>query len=135
MWSEEASGSAEVPAPATAVESELSVSSDEADAAAVVEAETLAKSEAFSDQDTPKEPDAPFSFVADPEGVPVSVHSSSYWEAMTMPDATFLGVALGARAAREGVEVPGGTYLGSRSSSELMIKHADGATDFDRPRA
>ena len=52
-----------------------------------------------------------------------------------MPDATVLGVALGARAAREGAEVPGGTYSGSRSSSESMIKCADGATDFDRPRA
>ena len=55
------------------------------------------------------------SFVADPEGVPVSVHSSSEWEAVTTPDATVLGVALGARAAREGVEVHGGTYSGSRS--------------------
>ena len=52
-----------------------------------------------------------------------------------MPDATVLGVALGARAAREGAEVPGGTYSGSRSSSEPMIMCADGATDFDRPRA
>ena len=52
-----------------------------------------------------------------------------------MLDATVLGVALGARAAREGAEVPGGTYLGSRSSSDPMIKRADGATDLDRPRA
>ena len=96
---------------------------------------TSAESEASSDQDTHKEPDAPSSFVADPEGVPVSVRSSSYWEAVTTPDATFLGVALAARAARDGVEVPGGTYSGSRSSSEPMIMHADGATDFDRPRA
>ena len=70
--------------------------------------------------------------MADPEGVPVSVHSSSDWEAVTTPDATFLGVALGERATREGVEVLGGTYSGSRSSSEPMIKRADGATDFDR---
>ena len=96
---------------------------------------TSVASETSSDQDTPKEPDAPSSFVADPEGVPVSVRSLSDWEAVTTPDATFLGVALGARAAREGAEVPGGTYSGSRSSSELIIKRADGATDFDHPRA
>ena len=100
------------------VESELSASSDEVDAAAVAGEGTSAEPEASLDHDTPKEPDAPSSFVADPEGVSVSVRSSSYWEAVTMPDATFLGVALGARAAREGVEVPGGTYSGSRSSSE-----------------
>ena len=96
---------------------------------------TSAEPEASPHHDTPKEPDAPSSFVADPESVPVSVRSSSDWEAVTTPDATVLGVALGARAAREGAEVPGGTYSGSRSSSEPMIKRADGATDFDRPRA
>ena len=73
---------------------------------------TSAEPEASSDNDTPKEQDAPSSFMADLEGVPVSVHSSSDWEEVTTPDATFLGVALGARAAREGVEVPGGTYSG-----------------------
>ena len=77
---------------------------------------TSAEPEASSDHDTPKEPDAPSSFVADSEGVPVSVRSSSDWEAVTTPEATFFGVALGARAAREGVEVPGGTYSGSHSS-------------------
>ena len=97
------------------LESELSASSDEADAAAVAGARTSAEPEAFSDQDTPKEPDAPSSFVADPEGVPVSVRSSSDGEAVTTLDATFLGVNMGARAAREGVEVLGGTYPGSRS--------------------
>ena len=91
--------------------------------------------EASSDQDTPKEPDAPSLFVADPEGVPVSVRSSSDWEAVTTPDATILGVALGARVAWEGAEVPGGMYLGSRSSSEPTTIQADGATDLDRPRA
>ena len=96
---------------------------------------TSAEPEAFSDHDTPKEPNAPSSFFADLEDVPVSVHSSSDWEVVTTPDATFLGVALGARAAREGVEVPGGTYSGSRSSSEPMTMRADGATDLDRPRA
>ena len=95
---------------------------------------TLAEAEASLDHDTPKEPDTPSSFVADPEGVPVSVRSSSNWEAVTTPDATFLGVALGARAAREGVEVSGGTYSGSRSSSEPMTMRAHGARDFDHPR-
>ena len=96
---------------------------------------TSAEPEASSNKDTPKEPDDPFSFVADVEGVPVSVHSSSDWEAVTTPDATFLGVALGARAAQKRVEVPGGTYSGSRSSSEPMTMRADGATDFYHPRA
>ena len=71
------------------VESELSASLDEAGAAAVAGAGTSADPEASSDQDTPKEQDAPSSFVADPEGVPVSVRSSSDWEAVTMPDSTF----------------------------------------------
>ena len=92
------------------VESELSASSDEADDAAVAGAGTSADPEASSDQDAPKEPDAPSSFVADPEAVPVSVRSSSDWEAVTTPDAIVLGVALGARVAREGAEVPGGMY-------------------------
>ena len=61
---------------------------------------------ASSDHDTPKEPDAPSSFVADLEGVPVSVRSSSDLEAMTTLEATFLGEALGASAARAGAEVP-----------------------------
>ena len=117
------------------VDSKLSASSDEAGAAAVAGAGTSADPEASSDHETPKEPDAPSSFVADLEGVPVSVRSSSYLEAVTTPDTTFLGVALGARAALEGVEIPGGTYLGSRSSSEPMTMRADGATDFDHPRA
>ena len=117
------------------VDSDLSASSDEADVAVVAGAGTSAEPEASSDHDTPKEPDDPSSFVDDPEGVQVSVRSSSYWEAVTTPDATFLGMALRARAAREGVEVPGGTYSGSRSSSEPMTMRADGATDFDCPRA
>ena len=96
---------------------------------------TSVKPEASSDHDTPKEPDAPSSFVADPEGVPVSVRSSSDLKAMTTPDAPFLGVSHGTRAAREGVEVPGGTYSGSHSSSESMTTREDGATDFDRLRA
>ena len=79
---------------ASDVESELSASSDEADAAAVAGAGTSAEPEASSDHDTHKEPDAPSSFVANPEGVPVSVCSSSDWEAVTTPNSTFLGVAL-----------------------------------------
>ena len=61
------------------VESELLASSDEADTAAMEGVGTSAKPEASSDHDTPKEPYAPFSVVADPEGVPVSVGSSSDW--------------------------------------------------------
>ena len=113
---------------------ELSASSDEADYAAVVGEGTSADPEASSDHETPKEPDAPSSLVADPEGVSVSLRSSSDWEAVTTPDSTFLGVALAAHAARDGVERPGGTYLGSRSSSEPMTRRSEGATDFDCPR-
>ena len=58
------------------VESELLASLDEADAAAVAGAGTLAELEASLDHDTLKEPDAPSSFVDDPEGVPVSVRYS-----------------------------------------------------------
>ena len=71
------------------MDSELSDSSDEVDAAAVAGAGTSAEPEASSDHDTLKEPDALSSFVADPEGVPISVRSSSDWEAVTKPDATF----------------------------------------------
>ena len=117
------------------MDSELSASSDEADAAAVAGAGTSADPEASSDHETPKDPDAPSSLVANPEGIPVSVRSSSHWEAVTTPDATFLGIALVARAAPDGVVGPGGSYLGSCSSSEPITSQADGATDFERPRA
>ena len=117
------------------MESVLSASSDEAYSADVAGAGTSAKPEVSSGHETPKEPDAPFSLVADPEGVPVSVRSSSDWEEVTTPDATFLGVALVARAACNGVAVPGGTYSGSCSSSEPITSRAVGATDFERPRA
>ena len=59
------------------VDSKLTASSDEADTAAGAGAGTSADPEASSNHDTPEEPDAPSSFVADPEGVPVSVRSSS----------------------------------------------------------
>ena len=117
------------------VDSELSASSDEGDAAAVAGETTTADPEASFVHETPKEPAALSSLVADPEGLPISVRSSSDWEAVTMPDASFLGVALAARATRDVLEVPGGTYSGSGSSSEPITRRADGATDFDRPRA
>ena len=62
---------------------------------------------ASSDHETSKEPDVPYSGVADPEVVPVSVHSSSYWETVTTSDATFLGVTLATRAAQDGVSAWG----------------------------
>ena len=101
----------------------------------VAGAGTSVDPETSSDHETLKDPDAHSLLVGDQEGAPVNVRSSSDWEAVTTPDATFLGVALGARASREGVEVPGGTYSGSRSSSEPMTMRADRAIDFDRPRA
>ena len=58
------------------MDSELSASLDEADAAAVAGEGTSAEPDASSDHETPKEPDAPSSLVANPEGVPVSVRSS-----------------------------------------------------------
>ena len=100
----------------------------EVDAAAVAGAgaRTLVDPEDSSDHETPKDPDASSSLVDDPEGMPVSVRSSSDWEAVTTLDATFLGVALAARATRDGVEVPGGTYSGSRSSSEQITRQQTG---------
>ena len=65
----------------------------------------------------------------------MSVCSSLDWEAVTMLDATFLGVALATRATRDGVEIRGGPYSGSQSTSEPMSSRADQATDFDRPHA
>ena len=94
------------------VYSELSTSSDEVDAAAVAGAGTSVEYETSSDHENPKEPDAPSSLVADPEGVSVSVRSSLDWEAVTTPAATFLGMALAAHAARDGVEVPGARTRG-----------------------
>ena len=96
---------------------------------------TSADPEASSDHETPKKLDAPSSLVADPEGMPVSVRSSSDWEVVTTPDATCLGVSVAAHAAWDGVEVPKGTYSGSRSSSEPITRRTDGATYFDRLRA
>ena len=58
------------------VESELSASSNNVDCAYVAEAGTSADLEGSSDHETPKEPDAPSSCVADPEGVSVCVRSS-----------------------------------------------------------
>ena len=114
---------------------ELSPSLDEADCAAVVGARTSADPEASFNHETPKEPDAPYLWVSDPKGVSVSVSSSSDSEAMTMPDDTFFGMALGACATQDGVKVPEGKYSESRSSSKPMTRRADGETDFDRPLA
>ena len=58
------------------VELGLSALSDEADCAAVADAETSADPKASSDNKTHKEPDAPSSCVADLKGVSVSVRSS-----------------------------------------------------------
>ena len=107
------------------MESRLSISSDKADYAAVVGAGTFVEPEASSYHKTPKEPDAPSSCVAEPEGVSVSVRSSSDWEAKTTSDATFLGVALVAREVRARVSVPGGMYSRSCSSSDLVTSRAD----------
>ena len=117
------------------MESGLSASSDAADCADVAGVGTSVDPEASFDHETSKEPDAPSSCVADPEGVPVSVHSSSDLEAVITLNATFLGIALVARAARDGVAVPGGSYSGSCSSSEPISSRADRATKFECPRA
>ena len=70
---------------------------------------TLADPEASSNHETPKKPDAPSSCLADLEGVPVSVRSSSDKEAVTTLNTTFLGIALVARATHDCVALPGGT--------------------------
>ena len=79
------------------VDFELSASSDEANSAAVEG--TLVDPDASSKHETSKEPHAPSSLVANPEDVSVSVRSSSDCEVVTTMDATFMGVALAARAA------------------------------------
>ena len=58
------------------MDSKLSASPDEADAVAVAGEGTSSDPEASSDYETPKDPDTPSSFVAEAEGVSVSVHSS-----------------------------------------------------------
>ena len=58
------------------MDSKLSASSDEANCVAVA-GEGSADQEASSYQESPKEPEAPSSLVVDPEGVPISVRSSS----------------------------------------------------------
>ena len=78
---------------------ELSASLDEADSTAVAGAGNSADPKGSSDHETPKELDAPCSLVADSENMLVSVRFSSDWEAVTTPDATFLGVDLAACAA------------------------------------
>ena len=117
------------------VDSELSASSDEADSEAVASARTSEDHEASSNNETSKEPNASSSLVDDPKGVSVSVRSTLDWEAVTTPDATFLGVALVARATRVGVAVPRGTYSGSCSSLEPINTRADGVIDIEFPHA
>lgn len=96
---------------------------------------TSADPEATSDHETFKEPDALSSCIAVSEGMPFSVSSSSYWEKVTTPDATFLGEALVAGAAHAGVAVPGGMYSGLGSSTDPIISRPHGATNFEHPRA
>ena len=94
------------------MDSELLASSEEADSAAGAGVGCSADPETSSTHETPKDPNAPSSLVADPEGVPVSVRSSLELEAVTTPDATFLGVDLAARVVWDVVEVLGGTTRG-----------------------
>ena len=101
------------------MEAELSASLDKAKYVDAAGAGTSANLEAFSNQETPTDPDAPSSCVADPEGVPVSVCSLSDWEAVTTPDTTFFGVALVALAARDGVAVPGSRTRGHTHHQSL----------------
>ena len=117
------------------MESGQSASSHEADYAVVAGAGTSTDPEASSEHGTPQEPDAPSSSVDDIEGVPANVRSLSDWEAITTPDATFLGVAPVERATHYGLAVPGGTYSWSCSSSESITSPVDGAIDFVCPRA
>lgn len=60
--------------------------------------------DAISEQNASSEPKA------DKDGVSVSIHSSSDLEAMTTPEATFLGVPRVTLAVGVGVRVPGGMY-------------------------
>lgn len=76
------------------MESGLSASVDEVDSAAGAGAGTSADPEASSDHKT-QEPDAPSSCVADPEGVPISVCSSSDWEAVTTSERHLFGRSSG----------------------------------------
>ena len=94
------------------MESALSGSSDEADWDVVARAEASSYPETSSKPDTSLELEASLEYIEDPEGMLVSMHFSSNWEAATTPSATFMGVAL---VMHTGVTVPRGTYSGSRS--------------------
>lgn len=63
-----------------------------------------------SEPESSSEPEAQSEPEADPYDVPISMRSSSDWEAVNTPDATFLGVHQLVLAARIGVRVPSGTY-------------------------
>ena len=80
-----------------------------------------------SEQHAPKEPEE------DPYGMSASVCYSSNWEAVNTRETTFLGGAPVALEAGVGVWVPGGTYSGSYSSSDVAIIRLYGATELDLP--
>lgn len=52
------------------------------------------ESEASSEPDASTNPEAPSEYAVDSEGVQVSMHSSSGWEAVTTQVATLVGMAL-----------------------------------------
>lgn len=70
---------------------------------------------------------------ADLDVVPVSVRSSSKWEAVCKVDVTFLGVPRVCLTTDVGVGVPRGMYLGSLSSSSYPMSQRGGATNLDLP--
>lgn len=88
---------------------------------------------ADSEPKASSEPEATSEPETDLDDVPVSACSSSYCEAVTTLDSTFLGVSRVALAAGVGVWVPGGTYSGSHSSSDEPIIQRDGSMDLDHP--
>lgn len=88
------------------------------------EADASSYLEASSEPDDPSEP------AADRDGVPVSVPFSSYLEAMTTSNTTFVGVPRVILAAHVDVWVTGGTYFGSSSLSKPIISRCEGVPDF-----
>ena len=88
-----------------------------------------------SEPDYSSEPEASLECVANPEGVPDSMRSSSDCEAVTMMGATFMGVALVVRGAHAGVTVPWGMHSGSCLPLETMTSRPDRATNFEIPHA
>ena len=68
--------------------------------------------ETSSEPDTSSEPEAYLECVADPKGVPVSMHSFLDSEALIISGATFVGVSLVVPTACAGVTVPGALIRG-----------------------